>query len=244
MRATIFILALVVFGVSVSVTNMIARSPVSIDKSSAPKPQQPVTLCAKDERVIFSCPVKKPARIVSVCASKDLTSERGYLQYRFGLPGKIELEFPKDRKGTQEKFHYTHYFRAQFDMTSINFTIRASASRRRANRRRSASSAARNQRLTTLICRLCFRAGNNNSEHVGYRLRDRTYITAFKRILAEVKPKMDPTVLAAAAGVIGAVIGAVLGGVFALKATKRQVEVMLLQSRGDVNERLIVKASR
>ncbi len=55
---------------------------------------------------------------------------------------------------------------------------------------------------------------------------------------------MDPTVLAAAAGVIGAVIGAVLGGVFALKATKRQVEVMLLQSRGDVNERLIVKASR
>ena len=49
---------------------------------------------------------------------------------------------------------------------------------------------------------------------------------------------MDPTALAAAAGVIGAVIGAVLGGVFALKATKRQVEVMLLQSRGDVNERL------
>jgi len=123
MRATIFILALVVFGVSVSVTNMIARSPVSTDRSSAPKPQQPVTLCAKDERVIFSCAVKKPARIVSVCASKDLTSERGYLQYRFGLPGKIELEFPKDRKGTQEKFQYTHYFRAQFDMTSINFTI-------------------------------------------------------------------------------------------------------------------------
>jgi hypothetical protein len=67
--------------------------------------------------------VKKPAKIVSVCAAKDLTSERGYLQYRFGLPGKIELEFPKDRKGTQEKFQYTHYFRAQFDMTSINFTI-------------------------------------------------------------------------------------------------------------------------
>jgi hypothetical protein len=49
---------------------------------------------------------------------------------------------------------------------------------------------------------------------------------------------MDPTLLAAAAGVIGAVVGAVLGGVFALKATKRQVEVMLLQARGDVNERL------
>jgi len=41
---------------------------------------------------------------------------------------------------------------------------------------------------------------------------------------------MDPTLIATIAGVIG--------GVFALKATKRQVEVMLLQSRGDVNERL------
>ena len=33
-------------------------------------------------------------------------------------------------------------------------------------------------------------------------------------------------------------VGAVLGGVFALKATKRQVEVMLEQAREDVHERL------
>lgn len=84
---------------------------------------QPNTLCAHDERVIFSCPVKRPAKIVSLCASKDLTSERGYLQYRFGLPGNIELEFPKDRKATQQQFRYTHYFRAQFDLTEISFTI-------------------------------------------------------------------------------------------------------------------------
>src|SRR5213592_2066971 len=83
----------------------------------------PGTLCARDERVIFSCPIRRPAKIVSLCASKDLTSETGYLQYRFGLPGKVELEFPKDRTGTQQKFQYTHYFRAQFEMTSINFTI-------------------------------------------------------------------------------------------------------------------------
>ena len=49
---------------------------------------------------------------------------------------------------------------------------------------------------------------------------------------------MDPTVLAALAGVLGAIVGAILGGVFALKAAKRQVEVMLRHSRGDVNERL------
>ena len=37
---------------------------------------------------------------------------------------------------------------------------------------------------------------------------------------------MDPTILAAAAGIAGGVIGAIIGGVFALKATKRQVEIM------------------
>lgn len=86
-------------------------------------PLQPNTLCAKDERVIFACVLRRPAKIVSVCASKDLTRETGYLQYRFGLPRKIELEFPKDRTGTQEKFEYTHYFRAQVDLNEINFTV-------------------------------------------------------------------------------------------------------------------------
>src|SRR5438093_1933734 len=99
---------------------------LSCSRNSAsfePATLQPNTLCGRDERVIFSCPLKRPAKIVSVCSSKDLTSDRGYLQYRFGLPGKIELEYPKDRTGTQEKVHYTHYFRARFDLTEINFTI-------------------------------------------------------------------------------------------------------------------------
>src|SRR5439155_23868215 len=64
-----------------------------------------------------------------------------------------------------------------------------------------------------LICRQCCRTGRNNKS-------------------------MDPTIIAAITGILGVILGAVIGGVFALKATKRQVEVMLLQSRGDVNERL------
>jgi hypothetical protein len=85
------------------------------------------SLCAKDEHIIFSCPVKRaaklPAKIVSLCASRDLDKERGYLQYRFGLPGKVELEFPKSRQGTQQMFRYSHYFRYQVDLTEINFNI-------------------------------------------------------------------------------------------------------------------------
>ena len=80
------------------------------------------SLCEKDEKIVFSCPIRRPAKIVSLCSSKDLTKERGYLQYRFGLPGKIELEFPKQREQTQTAFKYSHYFRAQFDLTEISFS--------------------------------------------------------------------------------------------------------------------------
>ena len=66
--------------------------------SHAAKPQAR-TLCAADERIIFSCTLRQPVKIVSVCAAKDLTNEKGYLQYRFGLPGKVELEFPKKLQG-------------------------------------------------------------------------------------------------------------------------------------------------
>jgi hypothetical protein len=98
------------------------RSSSELASASQPRKLQPGTLCEAGERIIFSCPIKRPAKIVSLCASKDLTNERGYVQYRFGLPGNVELEYPKERTGTQEKFHYTHYFRAQFDLTEISFT--------------------------------------------------------------------------------------------------------------------------
>jgi hypothetical protein len=86
---------------------------------------QPNSLCAMDERIVFSCPMEEPAKILSVCASKDLTSDSGYLQFRFGPPGKIELEYPKDRKGTQEKFQYAHYLRSRRDPARkhIHFNI-------------------------------------------------------------------------------------------------------------------------
>ena len=92
---------------------------------------QPNSLCARTEQIIFSCLTKRagkslarsPSRIVSLCASRDLDKERGYLQYRYGLPGKVELEFPSSRTGTQQMFQYTHYMRYQVDLTEINFEI-------------------------------------------------------------------------------------------------------------------------
>jgi hypothetical protein len=82
----------------------------------------PGSLCNADEAIIFSCTTRPAGKIVSLCSSKDLTKDRGYIQYRFGLPGKIELEFPQKREQTQQAFKYSHYFRAQVDLTEISFT--------------------------------------------------------------------------------------------------------------------------
>ncbi|MBX3617541.1 hypothetical protein [Nitrosomonas sp.] len=50
------------------------------------------TLCKQQEQVIFSCSLSK--KTVSVCASKDFSVSNGYLQYRFGQKGNIELNLP------------------------------------------------------------------------------------------------------------------------------------------------------
>jgi hypothetical protein len=60
-------------------------------------------------------------KTASVCASKDLAEDKGYVQYRFGSPGKIELEFPKDRKDSAQKFKYTRYTRPLVTMLTLKF---------------------------------------------------------------------------------------------------------------------------
>ncbi len=77
--------------------------------------------CSADEQTIFTCSVRGSSKVISVCASRKLTKDKGYIQYRFGAPGKIELEYPPSREGTQEKFTYSHYFRAQVDRTEVGF---------------------------------------------------------------------------------------------------------------------------
>jgi hypothetical protein len=81
------------------------------------------SLCMKGEKIVFSCPLKRLTKIVSLCSSKNFTKTQGYLQYRFGVPGKVELEYPTNRKESQKAFHYSHYFRAQVDLTDISFSL-------------------------------------------------------------------------------------------------------------------------
>ena len=82
------------------------------------------TLCQPHEKVVFSCEVGRAQKVVSLCASRDLSAEGGALAYRFGLPGHIELEFPRDRTlASAKQFRYAHYSRYQVDRTEVSFNL-------------------------------------------------------------------------------------------------------------------------
>ncbi|QOT78824.1 hypothetical protein [Cupriavidus basilensis] len=77
------------------------------------------SLCTKDEQVAFSCTVKGN-KLVSLCASPDLSKTKGYVQYRFGKKGAVELAYPKLTDDPRKHFRWgvtaysgggTDYFR-------------------------------------------------------------------------------------------------------------------------------------
>jgi hypothetical protein len=83
----------------------------------------PGGLCAPDEQVFFECVVgaRKALKTVALCGSKSLSKTSGYLQYRFGKPGALELRFPENREDGRTLFRYAHYGRFQVERTAVNF---------------------------------------------------------------------------------------------------------------------------
>lgn len=53
------------------------------------------SLCTPDETVVFACRAK--AKLVSACASKNLSAHRGYLQFRIGKGSRAEVSYPAAR---------------------------------------------------------------------------------------------------------------------------------------------------
>lgn len=54
------------------------------------------THCDSDEDIYFSCPLQN-GKIVSVCAKNNTDPTKGYVQYRYGKPEAIELEYPRGK---------------------------------------------------------------------------------------------------------------------------------------------------
>lgn len=99
-----------------SILIFILSAPIA---TAAGKPEN--TLCRPDEQVFFSCRLQQGKKIVSLCGSTGLKAQQGYLKYRFGVPGKLELEFPASSKDTQKRFRYVHYARYKVERTAVTF---------------------------------------------------------------------------------------------------------------------------
>jgi hypothetical protein len=93
---------------------------VSAQKKSKTTVVKSKSLCQANEQTIWSCKTTKN-KIASVCGSKDLTADVGYVQYRFGVLGKVELEFPKNRQDSQKSFKYLRYTRPLVTMLTLSF---------------------------------------------------------------------------------------------------------------------------
>jgi hypothetical protein len=64
------------------------------------------SLCARDEVVYFSCPVKG-GKILSICsnlAEVDTNEEGHWVQYRFGKPRRIELAYLRQKRESFSRF--------------------------------------------------------------------------------------------------------------------------------------------
>ena len=69
-----------------------------------PGDEQHASHCHSEEMSVFSCRLEDSEKVLSLCVSQDFSSDQGYLQYRFGPIGDVELEYPEDQQNTQELF--------------------------------------------------------------------------------------------------------------------------------------------
>lgn len=77
------------------------------------------TLCSLHEEVYFSCLIG--GRVMSVCASGNISPNNGYVQYRFGRIGKIELEFPEKPYPPRKSFSISDISEGNSRFTHFKF---------------------------------------------------------------------------------------------------------------------------
>ena len=82
------------------------------------------TLCRADEQVYFSCSVGE--KLVSLCASTDLSDRSGQLQYRFGKSAQlIDLVYPQQPTHPRNSFMEFHDSFAKGGSEALAFRIGA-----------------------------------------------------------------------------------------------------------------------
>lgn len=125
LKPALLLLFITLFAMYLSIEHPASARPVAPAATTSLK-----SLCQASEQVVWSCEMVKDRKLASVCGSKDLDETRGYVQYRFGRAGQIELEFPRERTNTQSAFKYSRYTRPlvtylklQFFNEGVSYTI-------------------------------------------------------------------------------------------------------------------------
>jgi hypothetical protein len=85
------------------------------------KPLPEETMCYPHEEIYFSCPIGR--NIVSVCASGNISPKNGYVQYRFGHPGKPDLQFPKGPYPPENRFSISDFSGGSVNSTHLKFKV-------------------------------------------------------------------------------------------------------------------------
>lgn len=122
--------ALLLFIITLSGVHVTNSNFTSAHSPASAGSMKPSSLCAQNEQVVWSCETVRERKLASICSSKDLDRTRGYVQYRFGRVGRVELEFPRQRAGTQSAFKYSRhtrplvtYLKLEFLNNGVSYTI-------------------------------------------------------------------------------------------------------------------------
>lgn len=80
--------------------------------------------CTAGETVKFACKMAKGSKVLSLCASPEFSANQGYLQYRYGKLGKVEMEYPVQPVFSGNEFTISRYTRPQVTLLSVSFTVK------------------------------------------------------------------------------------------------------------------------
>ncbi|MFM0226318.1 hypothetical protein [Paraburkholderia dipogonis] len=78
------------------------------------------TLCQSHEEVYFSCPTR--GKMLSVCASGNISPDNGYVQYRFGRVDHIELAYPEKPYPPRKLFSISDISGGNLSFTHFKFS--------------------------------------------------------------------------------------------------------------------------
>ncbi|MGI2855323.1 hypothetical protein ACRTDR_14145 [Shewanella algae] len=79
------------------------------------------SLCGEYEDDYFSCVSGK--KIVSVCLSQEFSPDSGRLSYRYGVTGKIELEYSASYSELSSKFDFAMSSYAKGNVSELSFSV-------------------------------------------------------------------------------------------------------------------------